>query len=121
MKLIHLLFVIFYIPAIAYGQKPYTLKIIEIGSKGVLKQISYSTQLSTIQESEKEMKNVLYAIWELSFITARYDSLCLDSNSTTAYLNTGEKYKWASLKMEMWRKVFLIQLGIEANYGTIEN
>lgn len=67
------------------------------------------------------MKNVLYAIWELSFITARYDSLCLDSNSTTAYLNTGEKYKWASLKMEMWRKVFLIQLGIEANYGTIEN
>ncbi len=98
MKLIHLLFVIFYIPAIAYSQKPYTLKIIEIGNKGVLKQISYSTQLSTIQESEKEMKNVLYAIWELSFITARYDSICLDSNSNTAYLNTGEKHKWASLK-----------------------
>lgn len=98
MKKIHILLLIFFINTIAYGQLPYALKIIEIGNKSLLKNINYTKQFSSSQESEKEMKNILYTIWELSFITARYDSICLDSNSTTAYLNTGEKHKWASLK-----------------------
>lgn len=60
--------------------------------------LSYKKSFSTKELRNKELQLVLFIAFDNGYLTAQYDSLKEDSTSLTAYLNFGEKYKWAHLK-----------------------
>src|SRR5665213_4131802 len=88
----------FIFPVFLQGQKNYSLKIIEVGHENALKHVDYKTSFQNVKERESEMQNVLKLLWSETYLAARYDSILEDSISLTAYLNPGEKHKWAYLK-----------------------
>ncbi len=90
--------ILFLIPAIVCGQKAYTLKIVEYGNENAIKHINFNTVFTTVPLRDKELNNVLVALWNNSYLAARYDSIRMDSISLTAYLNPGLKHKWAKVK-----------------------
>ncbi|MDQ3109641.1 MAG: hypothetical protein M3R17_07070 [Bacteroidota bacterium] len=87
-----------FLPALLCGQKSYSLKIIETGNENAIKHISYEKSFSSVPAREKEMQNVLKALWNSSYLAARYDSIEMDSLSATAFLDPGVKHKWAKVK-----------------------
>ncbi len=91
-------FLLFLFPVFLSGQKSYSLSILETGNEHVLKHLTYKTSFPNVKARETEMRNVLELLWQDSYLAARYDSLLQDSISITAYLNPGEKHKWANVK-----------------------
>src|SRR4051812_44828189 len=91
-------FLLFLFPVFLNGQKSYSLSIIESGDEHVLKHLSFKTSFPSVKEREKELNNVLVALWKDAYLAARYDSILQDSISLTAYLNPGIKHKWAKVK-----------------------
>jgi outer membrane protein assembly factor BamA len=99
MRLPQFLFILlFSAPACLCGQKSFSLHVIETGNENALKQLRYSEKFSSVTDREKEMHKILVALWDQSYLAARYDSILLDSTEMTAWLNPGVKYKWARVQ-----------------------
>ena len=75
-----------------------SLQIISLKDSILLKKIPYKKIFYNKSEREKELQNILFTCYDNSFLTATFDSIIVDSSSLIAYLNFGEKYKWAYLK-----------------------
>src|SRR5687767_682660 len=89
---------VFFLPLILHGQKSYSLQIIETGQEDVLKNITWTKTFPTASAREKELHNVLIALWNKSYLAARYDSILIDSLSLVAYLDPGTKHTWARIR-----------------------
>ena len=76
----------------------YFLEIHSLNNPSFLKKTVYKKIFSNKTEREKVLRNVLYACYDKSYLTASYDSLISDSTTLKAYLNLGSQYKWANLK-----------------------
>lgn len=81
-----------------HAQQSYTLVIHSIQNESLLKKIDYKKIFPSQTAINKELNNVLSYCYDNAYLTAAYDSIIADSLSTTAYLNFGAPYKWASLK-----------------------
>lgn len=98
MRFFNFIFIFGLFPAIVCGQKSYSLKIEETGNENAIKHLNYETVFSSRQFRDKELNKVLVALWDNSYLAARYDSIRMDSLSMIAYLNPGLKHKWAQVK-----------------------
>lgn len=79
------------------AQRAYLLEIRSLDNNGLLKKISYKKNTATKDDCNREMQNVLFALYDDAYLAATYDSIISDSLNLTAYLHIGEQYKWAQL------------------------
>lgn len=81
----------------ASAQKNYSLEIRSLKNEEAIKKISYRKSFADKTSRNKELQNFLLTLYDEAYLTASYDSLVTDSLKLTAYVNTGEMYKWARL------------------------
>lgn len=89
----------------------YTLRIISINDQYLLDKIDYRKNFVTKEMRAKELQRVLFVAFDNAYLTAEYDSLKEDSTNSTAYLNFGDQYKWASLRKGNVDEGVLSQIG----------
>jgi outer membrane protein assembly factor BamA len=80
------------------GQRLYTLQIEEKVDSHTLKHLDYQKSFSDPKTREMQLNEVLVALWNQSYLAARFDSIRQDSVSMTAFLDPGAKYEWAHLE-----------------------
>ncbi|HLG04178.1 MAG TPA: POTRA domain-containing protein [Bacteroidia bacterium] len=97
MRLVVLAFSFLFFSELLPGQKLISLEIIETGNENALRNISYKKTFPNKAEREKELHNVLTALWNQSWLAAHYDSIRQDSILLTAWLSPGQKHKWARI------------------------
>jgi outer membrane protein assembly factor BamA len=64
---------------------------------GILNQIKIKYTFSDTVTRRKELNNVLTALYGNGYLAASFDSFAVDTTMLTAFLNTGEVYKWVHL------------------------
>ncbi len=80
------------------AQENFSLVLHSLNDESLLKKINYQKAFSSKINREKELKKTLFTLFDNAYLTAQYDSIISDSNTTTAYINFGAQYKWAYLK-----------------------
>ncbi len=84
--------------SVLFSQKNYSLEISSVKDAALLRKIPYKKIFVSKAERDKELQQVLFACFDNAYLTAKYDSLLIDSLSLKAELNFGAQYKWADLK-----------------------
>jgi len=74
------------------------------------KKVSYKKKISPAKE-EEELRSVLFQLQERGYLTASIDSVYRDSLHTTAFITTGNVYKWARLQRSKIDEEILIKTG----------
>lgn len=81
-------------------QKKLFLKMVNIDSASTkdFKMPDYTEAFASSGERLQEIKRLVETVHDESYLTATVDSILLDSNKLTAFLNLGKPYKWAYLR-----------------------
>ena len=79
------------------AQQAYGLEIVSPPSKDIVKKLEYKKIFSSKEERKKELRSILFSLYDNAYLAANYDSLVEDSVSLRAYLNVGEIYRWVLL------------------------
>lgn len=103
-------FFLFILPLYSHSQT-YTLRLNAGNDQDLLKSLSYKKSFNTPEARDKELQHVLFIAFDNAYLAAQYDSLKEDTTSLTAYLNFGERYKWAYLKAGNVDEGVLSQVG----------
>jgi len=86
-------------PGHSYAQKKVTLNIVASdSSKKIIKKSHVKKQYDTKDEAVSGAKDLLLFLYTQGFLAARIDSLVSDSLNVNAYVNTGKKYAFLSLR-----------------------
>ena len=85
--------------AISMAQQNHSLDI-QSTNPSFFKKVEYIKSFITPELRGKELERILFICYDNAYLAATYDSIKTDSVTkiVTAYLNTGEQYKWAYLK-----------------------
>src|SRR4051812_15060207 len=101
-----LLAFLFSYPAFLFAQKSFTLDIKPVppAASGtsqpneILSKIPNKKAFSSKGDRDKEIQNILFALFDNAYLTASADSSHSDSLNETVYIRTGEQFKWATLR-----------------------
>lgn len=66
--------------------------------KDGFKMPSYQKKFASSAERDKQVRQVLFSIYDEAYLAASPDSLVQDSNLLTAYITIGNKYEWTWLR-----------------------
>jgi outer membrane protein assembly factor BamA len=89
----------------------YTLRLKSFKDQDLLDKIDYRKYFNTKDARQKELQQILFIVFDNAYLAAQYDSLAEDSTLLTAYLNLGDRYKWANLKHGNVDEGVLSQIG----------
>ncbi len=98
-------------PAAFRAKGIYTLRLQSVKDQDLLAKIDYGKNFYTKEARNKELQQVLFTVFDNAYLAAQYDSLKEDSTRLTAYLNLGDRYKWANLKHGNVDEGVLSQIG----------
>ncbi len=118
-KNIYILFTLLFCLVFKLNAQNYTLSLENNSDKGnkIIKKLNYKKHFYTKTEREREIKNILFWLYDKSYITARFDSIIEDSLNLSAYLFVGNKYTLASINKGNVDKTLLSEVGYkEKNY-----
>ncbi|HVA97350.1 MAG TPA: POTRA domain-containing protein [Bacteroidia bacterium] len=91
------------------SQKNYFLTV--HSANPILSKIKFQKKFISPEERNKEIKTILFDLYDDAYLAATVDSLVQDSNRLTAYITTGEIYKWAKLDKGNVSEAILSQIG----------
>lgn len=94
------------------------LHIINTDSVAVFKKINYKKQFTHVQFAEKEITTICLSLINEGYIAASVDSVVTKENNLIAYLNIGEKYQWATLKVNEKDQPIIGKIGYGERYFT---
>jgi outer membrane protein assembly factor BamA len=94
------------------------LQIINTDSVAVFKKINYKKQFTHTQFAEKEITTISLSLINEGYIATSVDSIIKKENNLIAYLNIGEKYQWATLKINEKDQPVIGKIGYGERYFT---
>jgi outer membrane protein assembly factor BamA len=117
-KIIYILFILLFCFVFKLNAQNYTLSLENNSDKDnkMIKKLNYKKHFYTKTEREKEIKNILFWLYNNSYITARFDSIIEDSLNLSAYLFVGNKYTLASVNKGNVDKTLLSEVGYKENF-----
>ncbi len=97
-KLTYALLLLCFGYSIGLGQRLFTLKVINTDSQHVFKKLSFKKQFGSEEFLVKELNTIYVSLINEGYIEASIDSLRQDSLQFTAFLVTGKKHKWTTIR-----------------------
>ncbi|MEO6882579.1 MAG: POTRA domain-containing protein [Bacteroidia bacterium] len=94
--------------------KPETSKnyFLEVHSDNqIVSKIKFQKAFLNTDDRKKEIGTILFRLYDEAYLAASLDSMVQDSNRLTAYITTGELYKWAKLGKGNVSEAILSQIG----------
>jgi len=92
------LLLLFLFPGFLFAQKPFTLEIKGEPENAVINKLPYKKLFTSKTECDKEIQNVLFHLYDNSYLTAAIDSSISDSLKEIVFVRVGEQYKWTTLR-----------------------
>lgn len=84
-------------------------------AKFFIKKKNYQTNFADTLLLQKELQQILNSLNSKGYLSARFDSIKTDSTSVTAWLRTGNIYKWGSISINQVEKNAILKNRIKIN------
>ncbi|MBI3502259.1 MAG: BamA/TamA family outer membrane protein [Bacteroidetes bacterium] len=92
---------LFLFPVFSWSQKLFTLEVISKEKSEILSKISYKKSFTSKSEREKEIRNILFNLYDNAYLSAEIENEVTDEKDSLkeiAVIKVGEQYKWVILR-----------------------
>lgn len=109
-----LLFLLICIPGLIWSQQPFTLEVKSCQPNEFLSKLPYKKSFRSKTERDREVQNVLFALFDNAYLTAEIETRTVVETDTMNEIITiapGEPYQWASLRKGNVEEGILSEVG----------
>lgn len=96
----------------SYAQTGITLRLVNNGTNKAVDKLKIKSTYPNAEAVKKELKAVISFLQNDGYLLASLDSVVPGANTQTAYVNSGEKFKWGKLRVKPSDKNLVSECGL---------